>query len=120
MKCSEISSPLIGCNRLSLHPALWHVVIQHLVGLNEVFLHRRHLGHDFLAVKFGCLCLPFPLSFFFVLSTLEQTNKKLRDFSWEKEKSNLEEKGQMIAAVYVHLSVNLLLNAARSHPDRSQ
>lgn len=41
---------------------------------------------------------------------------KLRDFSWEEEKSNLEEKGQMIAAVYVHLSVNILLNAARSHP----
>ena len=65
------SSPLRSCNRLALYPALWHVVIQHLVWLNEVLLHRWHLGHNLLPVEFGCLCLPFALSFLFVLSTLE-------------------------------------------------
>lgn len=69
--CEWSSSPLSSCNRLSLCSTLWHVVIKHLVWLNEVFLHRWHLGHNLLPVEFGCLCLPFALSFLFVLCALE-------------------------------------------------
>lgn len=65
------SSPLSSRDSLSLCPALWYVVIKHLVGLDEVFLHSRHLGHYLLAVEFGRLSFPFTLGFLFVLSTLE-------------------------------------------------
>lgn len=64
------TSPLRSWSGLSLWSTLGHVFIKHLVGLNKVFLHCWHLGHDFLAVEFGCLCLSLALSFFFVLRTL--------------------------------------------------
>lgn len=62
-------------NRFPLCSAFWHIVIQHLVWLNEVLLHRWHLGHNLLPMKLGGLCLPFSLSFLFVLSTLESKIK---------------------------------------------
>lgn len=68
---SRSSLPLWSHDSLSLSAALRHVVIQHFVGLYEVLLHGRHLGHYLLPVKFGRLRFPFTLSFLFVLSTLE-------------------------------------------------
>ena len=53
-------------------PALWHVVVQHFVGLDKVFLHGRHLGHDLLAVEFGRLSLPLPFRLLLVLDVLGQ------------------------------------------------
>lgn len=68
---SGSSVPLRSRHGLSLSAALRHVVVQHFVGLDEVLLHGRHLGHDLLPVEFGRLCFPFTLSFLFVLSTLK-------------------------------------------------
>jgi len=41
--------------------AVWHVVVEHLVGLDEVPLHGRHLGHDFLPMELGRVRLPLAL-----------------------------------------------------------
>ena len=52
--------------------AVWHVVIQHLVGLDEVPLHGRHLGHDLLSMELGRIRLPLALSLVFVLGELKK------------------------------------------------
>ena len=50
--------------------AVRHVVVQHLVGLDEVPLHGGHLGHDLLPVELGGVRLPLALSLVFVLCHL--------------------------------------------------
>ena len=72
--CQSRVLPL-GLRRLALLAALRHVFIQHLVRLNEVFLHGRHLSHYLLSVEFSRLCLPLPLGFLLVLYALEFTPK---------------------------------------------
>ena len=50
--------------------AVRHVVVQHLVGLDEVPLHGGHLGHDLLPVELGGVRLPLALCLVFVLCHL--------------------------------------------------